>query len=65
MSETTRQNQESKDLIKQLQSQHTPISKEEWEKLKRKHDPEWTEEQLKYAKKLEDQNAASTDEINW
>ena len=69
MSETTRQSQEFKDLIEQLQSQHMPISKEEWEKLKRKHDPEWTEEEAQAAtgrrKKAEEWNSRQTNEINW
>ena len=65
MSETTRQNQEFKALVEQIQSQHMSITAEEWERAKRLDEPEWTEVQLKLAKKLQDQNAASTDEINW
>ena len=46
-----------------------PISKEEWNKLKRKHDSEWTEEKTQAAterkKKAEEWNSRQTDEINW
>ena len=69
MSEAEHQNQEFKDLIKQIQFQHMPITEEEWNKLKRKHDPEWTEEEAQAAtgrkKKAEEWNSRQTDEINW
>ena len=70
MSETKRQkNQEFKALVEQIQSQHMPITEEEWNRAKRLDEPEWTEEETQVAterrKKAEEWNSRQTDEISW